>query len=49
MTPKTKFEAFRRSLVALALTALVLPILGLWAVASLIEKMILKIKTRKGG
>jgi len=49
MNPETKFEMFYRSLVALALTALVLPILGLWAVASLIGKMILKIKTKKGG
>lgn len=48
MTPETKLEMFRRALLALALTAIVSPVLGVWAIAAWVEKIILKVKHGRG-
>ena len=43
MTPAPKLSEIRGVAVAMALTAIVLPILGLWAAASYVENVIQKI------
>ena len=48
MNPETKFQQIRGAVIAMILTLAVLPILGLWAVASYIEKIWRKMKSEKG-
>ena len=43
MNPETKFVKIRGVAIALVLTILMLPILGLWAAASYVENVIQKI------
>jgi len=46
MNPETKFQAFYRSLLAGVLVILALPFIGLWAIASGIEKTWTRIKPK---
>lgn len=49
MTPETKLESFRRALLALALTAIVSPVLVVWAIAAKAEDVILRMKNKQKG
>ena len=48
MTKETYWQQVRGALIAMVLTILVLPILGIWAVASQINKWLVKLKPKGG-